>query len=280
MGLAGHKPISRIFFHEFQHSGKASAYFLPGLLHGPPPRHINVGMTDTGSHHLLPACHVRIQSLFEILFRLLQGVIEGLGIRAPQIEIVDGPVQYLLDLLSVPVLLLHTGKGTQRHPEIIIQFFYGSVNLTDIHFQSELIVEGSRVGLQIKQPIFSGPGLQIQQHIPVVHVDPLGRLPVHKKQELGILPVIPLINLGADMHPHPLSVQFFRHGEFRAEPIVPVRPVPAHGMRVKRLPPMTVGLRIHRMYEIPFLILKFGDGKFLLHLQLFQFIADSHNPLV
>ncbi len=92
------------------------------------------------------------------------------------------------------------------------------------------------VGLQLylqRLPRLRLPG---KQHFPVVHVDSLNRLAVHKQQKLGIFRIVALVNLSADLHPHALPRQFLRHRIRRLKPVMTVLAVPVHRPAVKLLP--------------------------------------------
>ena len=99
----------------------------------------------------------------------------------------------------------------------------------------------------------------------MVHIDALYHLTVYEKQKLRILRIIPLIDLRAYMHPHPLTVKFFRYTVDRLEPIVTVFPIPVHILAVKTLPWCQVFLRIFRMYIVALFVFPVIDRKLLLY---------------
>ena len=127
-------------------------------------------------------------------------------------------------------------------------------------------MQRSAVSLQLQCQLLPRHGGRGQKHIPVVHVDALHRLPVHKQEKLRVLGIIPLINLGAHMEPHPLTVQLLRHTVDRLKPVMAVLAVPVHIPAVKRLPGRTVRLRVSRMEVISLLKLPLLDVKLLLYL--------------
>ncbi len=130
-------------------------------------------------------------------------------------------------------------------------------------------MKGTAVRLELQGQFLTAPGRRTKKNIPVVHIDSLHCLPVHKQKELGILGVVPLIDLGAHMKPHTFTVQFFRHLINRLKPVMAVFSIPVHVLAVKILPGPFCCLRISRVYVIPLLILPLPNGKFLLHLKLF-----------
>ncbi len=127
-------------------------------------------------------------------------------------------------------------------------------------------MQDARISLQLQRQFLTGAGLRPQEHIPVVHVDTLHCLTVYKKQKLRVLRVVPLVDLGAHMHPHPLAVKLLRHPVYSLEPVVAVLAVPVHIPAVKTLPWCQIFFRILRMYVVAFLVAPLINRKFLLHL--------------
>ena len=61
------------------------------------------------------------------------------------------------------------------------------------------------------------------QDFPVVHIDSLSGYAIDKQKKLGILSVIPLINICHNVHPHSLPVQLLGYFVYGLEPIMAVR---------------------------------------------------------
>ena len=102
-------------------------------------------------------------------------------------------------------------------------------------------MDGAGVRLQVEHKLFAGNRFRGKQHVTVIHVHALHGHVVHKQQKLRVFAVVPF-DLRAHIQPHCLAVKRFRHGEFRAEPIVLVRAVPMHGAAVKRRPRRRSGI--------------------------------------
>ena len=70
-----------------------------------------------------------------------------------------------------------------------------------VHQEAELPVQGAGVGLDVDGQLFAADGIGAQPDVPVVHIRALDDLVIDKDQELGILAVVPFLDLGADLHP-------------------------------------------------------------------------------
>ncbi len=237
-------------------------------------------MADAGGDHVLVSRHVGVQGLVNIIRGLLQSGIELRGIGGSQIDEVHRLVQDSLNVLSGLVVLIHSGKRRKRNLQIIVDLGDQRIHLAHIDEKHELIVQGSRVGLKLYGKLLTCHGALPQQRLLVVHVHSLNGAAVDEQQKLGILGVVPLVDLGSDPHPHPLACKLLGHLVHRLEPIMAVGAVPVHGLAVKVLPLPVIGLRILRMNEIPLLVLPIRHRKLLFPLKLFQLVTDHIDPFV
>ena len=137
-------------------------------------------MPDTGSNHILIACHIRIQSLINIIRCLLQRCIERVRIRSTQIQEINGFIQNRLNILTVLIVLIHTAKCLKRYLQVVIQLCNLCIHLAHIHKQLEFLMKGSRISLQFQDKLFSAHSALPKENFPVVHIDSLGGNSVYK----------------------------------------------------------------------------------------------------
>ena len=90
--------------------------------------------------------------------------------------------------------------------------------------------------LQIDGQCLSCLSASCDQALPVVHIDSLINLPVHKHDKLRISSVIPLVDLGGNADPYAFAIQLLRNGIGRAKPVMTVLAIPVHGLAVKVFP--------------------------------------------
>ena len=176
------------------------------------------------------------------------------------------------------------------------------VQLEQLRNEVKLPVQRTGIGLDVQGEGLAAPGLFQQTDLPVVHIRALGHLSVHKDQELGVLTVVPLLDLGLDLHPDGFAGKVFRHGQIAAEPVVAaldavevthialeftlkliasvIFRIPAHGGAVKRLPGGLIRVRFLRAEEKAGLILPLGNGSVFPDPQQLQLVADNLNSLV
>ena len=141
-------------------------------------------------------------------------------------------------------------------------------------------MEDAGICLQLQPVGLPRLGAAGQEHIPVVHIDALSHFPVYEKQELRVLPIVPLVDLGADVQPEGLPVKGLRNGYIRPEPVMNVRSVPMHGLAVKGFKRDRILIRIFGTEEVPGLIKPVSRFISLLDRELFQLVADIVDPLV
>ena len=178
------------------------------------------------------------------------------------------------------VVRIHSAEGPQGHLQVVIEAVDGLIQHIQVHQKVELPVQRAGIGLNVHRQGFASRGLGKKLNIPVVHIRALGHLAIDKDQELGILAVIPLFNLGADFHPHGLSRHFLGNGDVPPEPIVGalnslevslvtlkfsfkliaaiIDRIPVHTLAVKILPGVFAALRLLRAEEETPLILPVG----------------------
>ncbi len=104
-------------------------------------------VADAGGDDILIARHLVIQCLVNIVGRLLQCAVKFVRVRRAQIKIIDGIVQDFRDVLAVLVVLLHSGKCGERHPQVIIELLNQRIDLLHLDNQVKLRVQCSRVCL-------------------------------------------------------------------------------------------------------------------------------------
>ena len=140
-------------------------------------------------------------------------------------------------------------------------------------------MQGAGIALQIQSVLLPTAGIPGQEHIPMIDVNPLDHLSVHKQQKLRILGIIPFLNLSSDIQPQRLPVKGFRHSHPGSEPAVPVRAVPVILSAVKRKESSFSGRLLGRN-EVSFSHFPTFDQLLLSDGFLFQFVADNLGPLV
>ena len=300
--LAGHKPILRVLIHELQDRGKGANHLLPGLGHSPPPSHINVGMADAGSNHIGMPPHFFIQVLCQICPGLLHRGVKRRGAGGPHVQQVHSMVQHRLNIQPGLIIGVHPAESPQRHLQIVIQVVNGFIQHIQIHQEVELPVQRTGVGLNIHRQGLPHRRLGEELDVPVVHIRALGHLAIHKDQELGILAIVPLFNLGPDLHPHRFTSHLLRNGDISPEPVVlaldalkvalialkltleivaaVVDGIPMHPLAVKILPRLAVLLRLLRAEEQAPLILPVGQLPAVPNPQRLQLVTNDLNSFV
>ena len=278
--LAGHETVVGEFLHELEDGGEAAGHLLPGLGHSPPPGHVDVGVADAGGHDPVPAAHLFVEIFRDIRLGLPQGGVKALGVGLPQIQKIDGVVQNRLDGQPVLAVLLHPGEGPERNLDIPVEPVDRLVLLVELHQELEFGVKRAGIRLNIHLERFPGGGLGEELHLPVVHVQSLGLPAVEEEEELGVLPVVPLLDLGAHLHPDALARQVLGNGQLTPEPIVLVRAVPVHGFPVESLPGASLALRLGGIEEKALFVLPVRDGPDAADAQLAEIVADHLDPLV
>ena len=158
------------------------------------------------------------------------------------------------------------------------------------------------IGLNVHRQGLARRGLGKELNVPMVHIGALGHLAIDKDQELGILTVVPLFNLGADFHPHGLSRHFLGNGDVPPEPIVRaldplevslvalkfsfklvaaiVDRIPVHTLAVEILPGTFTALRLFGAEEETWLILPVGQLPAVPHAQRLQLVTNHLNSFV
>ena len=299
--LAGHELVAGELLHELQDGGKGADNLLPGLGNGPPPGHVDMGVADAGGNHVVPAAHLLIQVLRDVGLSLFQGGVEVLGVGHPHIQKVNGIVQDGLDVQPDLIVLTHAVKGPDGDLDVVVELVDSLVQDVEVCQEAELHVQGAGVGLDINVHGFAAHGLLPEQNLPVVHVGALNHFLVDKHQELGVLAVIPLFDLGADFQPHRLAFQIFRDGNTAAEPVVVtgdaveigmltvelavklvgacVGGIPVHMPAVELFPGGGAGVSLFGAEELAALVLPVGQGTAVRKPEHTQLVADCLNSL-
>ena len=233
LGLTGHEAVMRILVHELEDGGKRAAGFFTGLRDGPPPGHVNVCMSDAAGNDFIMPPELFIEVLPDIGGSLPDTGIIGFGIRLAQIQQVDRVIDDARQIHAAAALLIQAGKCPKRNLEIPVEAVDFRVHLPHFRNEAELRMKRAGIALQFDMVGLAGFGAPGDEHFPVVHIHALGDFPVHKEQELRILGIIPLLDLGAEMEEQGFSIKRLGHGHIRAEPVVLVGSVPVHGPPVK-----------------------------------------------
>ena len=278
--LAGHEAVAGELLHELEHRGEAPGHLLPGLGHGPPPGHVDVGVADAGGDDIVPAAQLLVEVLGDIGLGLPQGGVEALGIGLPQIQEVDGLVKGRLDGQALLTVLLHPGEGAEGDLDVPVQAVDLLVLLVEVHQEAELGVEGAGIGLDVQLELLAAGGAGEQLHLPVVHVDALGLAAIDEEEELGVLRVVPLLDLGADLQPDGLARQVLGNGQGAPEPVVLIGAVPVHGIPVEGFPGAALYLRLGGIEEEALLVLPVRNGLDATDAQLVEVVADDLDPFV
>ena len=223
---------------------------------------------------------VGIKRFCQILTGSSNALIETLVIRCAQINQIDSLVQHVFQIAAGFAVLFQPGKSLQRHNHIVVKTLNFGVDFPQVYNQVEFGMQDSGVGLQFQTVLLTALGAAVQQDVAVVHIHALCHLAIHKQQELRVFGIVPLINLGADVHPQRFSVHFLRHSHIRAEPVMLVRSVPMHGAAVKGFKRCRVCIGIFRAQEVARLYKPVARFKLLFYRKLFQFIADTCDALV
>ena len=141
-------------------------------------------------------------------------------------------------------------------------------------------MESAGVRLDVQLKLFPGRRLGEELHLPVVHVQPL-RLPaVDEEEELGILAVVPLLNLSADLQPDGLARQVLGNGQAAPEPVMLIGTVPVHRLPVEGLPGVSLHLRLGGVEEKALLVLPVRDGPDIANAEFVEVVADDLDPFV
>ena len=239
-----------------------------------------MGVADAAGNDLVVARQIGVQRLLEELPGLGHAGVEALVVGSPQVQQVHRVVE---DPFQVPPGLpvrLQPGEGFQGHRQVIVKPQDFRVDLPQVHDEVELGVEDAGIRLQVDAVDLPRPGAGGQQDVPVVHIDSLGDFPIDEQEELGVLGVVPLLDLGADVEPQGPAVKGLRRRHIGPEPVMDVGPVPVHGPAVKGGKGDGVLVCVFGPEEIPGLVKPIGGLHPLLHRELFQLLADAVDPLV
>ncbi len=280
LGLAGHELVVGVLLHQAQHGGKAAADLLLGLGHGPPPGHVDVGVADAAGDDLVVAGQVGVQRLGQVGAGFGHAGVEAVVIGRAQVQQVDRLVEHPLQVVAGLAVGVQPGEALQGHDHVEVQALDLGVDLPQVHQQAELGVHDAGVGLQVQAVGLAALGLLGQQHVPVVHVDALGDHAVHKQQKLGVLGVVPFVDLGLHVQEQGLAVQFGGHRDPGREPVVLVGAVPVHGAPVKVGVGRGVAVRLFGAQELAGLDVPVGGGVLLLDAERFQFFANAVDAFV
>ena len=101
----------------------------------------------------------------------------------------------MLNILAVFIICLHAGKRCKRNPQVIIEFFDLCIDLFDLRAERKFLMHDPGICLQVDGQCLSCFSASRDQALPVVHIDPLINLSVHKHDKLRISSVIPLVDL-------------------------------------------------------------------------------------
>ena len=301
-GLRRHELVVGVLLHQLQNGSEGADHLFPGLGNGPPPCHVDVGVTDAGGDDIIIAAHLVVQVLADVGNGLFHGLVEGLGEGNPHIQQVDGLVQDGLQIQTDLVVLIQAAEGPQGNLQVVIQLVHILIQLVQLCQEVELPVQGAGVGLDIQSYLGTGNGFLEQQHFPVVDVSALADFAVDEDQELGILTVVPLLQAGVDLEPDGLAVHAFGDGYLGAEPVMGAQDtleirdlalelalelvgagivgVPAHSIGVEVLPGDIGSIGLLRAEVLAVLAVPDGHIRAVAEPQQLQLIADDLQSLI
>ena len=237
-------------------------------------------MTDAGGDDIVPAAQLLVEILRNVGLSRPEGGVEALGIGLPQIQEIDGLIEGRLNGQPLLAVLLHPGECPEGDLDIPVQPVDLLVLLIEFHQELKLRVESAGVRLDVQLKLFPGRRLGEELHLPVVHVQPL-RLPaVDEEEELGILAVVPLLNLSADLQPDGLARQVLGNGQAAPEPVMLIGTVPVHRLPVEGLPGVSFHLRLGGVEEKALLVLPVRDGPDIANAEFVEVVADDLDPFV
>ena len=259
-------------------------------------------MADAGSNDILYAAHFLVQIFRDILLCRIDGGIEILGIGHTHIDKVYGVIQDGLQLQPGLAVLSETRERLKRHQDIIIQVIQLFVKYIKVRKERKFTMQGAGVCLNVDGQLFPAGGALAQQHLTVVHVGALDDLIIDKNEELRILAVVPLFNLGVNFEPDGLAVHALRNGNVTAEPVVRagnaveirrlslelalelvgtgIVGVPVHILAVELLPGGASLVCFLRAEELALLILPIRKAKAVREAQHTELVADHLNSLI
>ena len=301
-GLAGHELVVGELLHELEHRGEGADHLLPGLGYGPPPGHVDVGVADAGGDDTVVAAHLLVELLLQICLGLGQGLVESRGVGQAHIQQVDGVIQHGLDVHAGLVVLAHPGECLQGDLQIVVEAVDLLIPDIQVHQEPELPVQGAGVCLNVDLQLLAAHGFRPEPDVAVVHVRTLDDLIVDEDQELGILAVVPLLDLGANVHPDGLAVEALGDGGSGAEPVMGagqtveiglqsgelalklvgagVVGVPVHRLAVKGQPGIGAGLGLLGTEKLSELVLPVVQLHLVPEAQIAHLVGDDLNALV
>ncbi len=176
-------------------------------------------------------------------------------IDGAQVQQVDRVIEHALQVYAAAALRVKPRKGPQRYNQVPVQTDKSFIDVLKAGNQAELAVQGTCISLQLDMMRTARLGASAQQHIAVVHVDALHGLPIHKQQELRVFPVVPFVNLGANIQPQRPPLEALGYSDVRAEPVMLIRPVPVHAEAVEVFKWRGIGQGVRGMDKIALFVL-------------------------
>ena len=195
-----------------------------------------MGVADTRCNYFIPAAHFFINFFLNAFLCLFYGSIELSAVRLAQIQQIDCVCQGSFEIQARLAVLVHAVQALHRNDQVVIDFFNFCIMLLEVCQQTELAVQRSGVGLQVKLDFFTGLCVFSYKYFAVVDIHTLDHFAVCKQQELRVSSVIPVVQSCMDSHPEIFSIEALRNGDGGAEPVMFIRSVPAVIDRIKRCP--------------------------------------------
>ena len=158
-GLRRHELVVGVLLHQLQNGGEGADDLFTGLGNGPPPCHVDVGVTDAGGDDIVIAAHLVIQVLADVGNGFFHGLVEGLGEGNPHIQKVDGFVQDGLQIQTNLVILVQAAEGPQGYLQVIVQLVDVLIQLVQLCQEVEFPVQGAGVSLDVQGDLGAGNSL-------------------------------------------------------------------------------------------------------------------------
>ena len=195
-----------------------------------------MGVADARCHNFVPAAHFFIDLFLDAFFCLFDRSVELFTVRLAQVQQIDRVGQCGFEIQTRFIILVHTVQALHRNDEVVIDLLDFRIMLLKVCQQTELAVQRSGVGLQVKLDFFTSLCIFSYKYFAVVDIHTLDHFAVCKQQELRVSSVIPFVQSCMDSHPEIFSIEALRNGDGGAEPVMFVRSVPAVIDRIKRCP--------------------------------------------
>ena len=257
LGLAGHKGVFGIAFHQVIHAGKAADGLFPRLGKAPQPRHVDVRVAHAGFGGVCPAAEAVVKFRAQILARVPHALGEGSAVQVPQVQQVEGAVQVLHDADGACVVVRKKRAHLVRGAQVIVKPRYVVVALGGLHAQEHIPRGCVAVDVQRQLVAFAGNRAGCKVELVVVYVQPAYQPAVHIGQKLGIVVVPDIGGAGGYQTDHAFSGAGLGQRYCAFEAVVRLQPAESVAGG-KGLPACGIGV-----YGVPAVVGAFGAAQAL-----------------